>query len=225
MAWRNGLGLIDPAARRFDPVPAGAPGVGPDFALERFNDGACDRHGRFWTGTMARTLTDKVGHLFRIDPDLSVHRMLDGIILSNGIAWSPDQRTMYHCDSGARVVRAYEFDADAGTVANPTVFLDLARHGLPDGCTVDAEGHLWVALVEAGTLLRFAPSGAIVASVRLPVSRPTSVAFGGGDLRTLFVTTMRDGLSAASQAAEPAAGHLLTLRPGVAGLPEPRFAG
>ena len=226
MAWRNGLGLIDPESGRFEEVPAGAPGLGPDFALERFNDGACDRRGRFWTGTMARNLTDKVGHLFRIDPDLSVHRMRDGIILSNGIAWSPDQRTMYHCDSGARVVRAYDFDVEAGGIANPRVFADLAAgHGLPDGCTVDAEGHLWLALVEAGVLLRFAPSGAIVATVPLPVSRPTSVVFGGSDLRTLFVTTMRDGLSAAAQDAEPAAGQVFALRPGVAGLPEPRFAG
>jgi L-arabinonolactonase len=226
MAWRNGLGLIDPAANRFDEVPAGAPGIGPDFAVERFNDGACDARGRFWTGTMARTLKDAVGHLFRIDPDLSVHRMADGIIISNGITWSPNQRRMYHCDSGARLVRVWAFDVSAGTIADVTVFADFsAHHGMPDGCTVDAEAHLWVALVEAGTVLRLAPSGDVVASITLPVSRPTSVAFGGADLRTLFVTSMCEGLSPEAMAAEPDAGRLFALRPGVAGLSEPRFAG
>ena len=224
MAWRNGIGLVDPAAGRFEDLPPGPDG--PDFALERFNDGACDRQGRFWTGTMARSLRDPVGHLYRVDPDHSVHRMAGGVILSNGIAWSPDDRTMYHCDSGARAVFAHGFDLAAGTLAPRGMFADFTgRPGRPDGCTVDAEGHLWVAAVEAGELLRFAPSGALVACVPLPVSRPTSLAFGDGDLRTLYVTSLRDGLDAAALAGEPDAGRVFALRPGVAGLPKPRFEG
>ena len=121
---------------------------------------------------------------------------------------------------------AHAFDLAAGRIGDRRVFADFAgRPGRPDGCTIDAEGHLWVAAVEAGELLRFAPSGALVACVPLPVSRPTSLSFGDGDLRTLFVTTMRDGLDAAARAGEPDAGRVFALRPGVAGLPKPRFAG
>jgi sugar lactone lactonase YvrE len=224
MAWRNGLGLIDPARGVFEDLPLGT--EGPDFALERFNDGACDRAGRFWTGTMARTLCDPVGHLYRIDPDRSVRRVADGVVLSNGIAWSPDDRVLYHCDSATRAVFAYEYDLAAGRIGPRGVFASFdGRMGRPDGCTIDAEGHLWVAAVEAGEILRFAPSGALAGSLRVPVSRPTALAFGDADLRTLFVTTMRDGLTEAGAAAEPAAGKVLALRPGVAGVPKPRFAG
>ena len=224
MAWRNGLGLIDPAAGIFEDLAAGPDG--PDFALERFNDGACDRLGRFWTGTMARSLRDPVGHLYRLDPDRSVHRMAGGIVLSNGIAWSPDDRVLYHCDSGARAVFAHDFDLAAGTLGPRRVFADFAAHaGRPDGCAIDAEGHLWVAAVEAGEILRFAPSGAPAGRIALPVSRPTSLAFGDADLRTLYVTTMRDGLDAAARTAEPDAGRVFALRPGVAGLAKPRYGG
>ena len=223
LAFRNGLALADPAAGRFEEIPTG-PAV--DFARERFNDGRCDRLGRFWTGTMDRALRDPVGALVRIDTDLSVHRVLGGITLSNGIAWSPDGRVMYHCDSGPAVVRAYDFDLAGGAVANPRV---LARfgpgEGRPDGCAVDAEGFLWVAAVEAGMLLRLDPTGRRAREVRLPVSRPTSLAFGGEGLRTVFVTSMRHGMAAEELAREPLAGAVLALDPGVAGGAETRFAG
>jgi sugar lactone lactonase YvrE/uncharacterized OB-fold protein len=219
IAWAAGLGLIDPETGVFTDIPSGAAGVGPDFARERFNDGACDRRGRFWAGSLARNLKDPVGHLFRIDPDLSVHRMADGLVLSNGIAWSRDDRTLYHCDSGLQAVFQYPFDLVAGTIGERRVFADFAaRRGRPDGCTVDAEGHLWVAEVEGGELLRFAPSGALAGSVTFPVMTPTSLAFGDRDLRTLYVTSLRrEGTT------EEDAGRLFALRPGVAGVPEPRF--
>ncbi|MDE2004959.1 MAG: SMP-30/gluconolactonase/LRE family protein [Rhodospirillales bacterium] len=220
MAWRNGLGLIDPAAGDFQDLPLGP--EGPDFAQERFNDGACDRLGRFWTGTMARNLRDPVGHLYRIDPDRSVHRMADGVILSNGIAWSSDDRTLYHCDSAAGAVFAHAFDLAAGTLGPRRVFADFAgRSGRPDGCAIDAEDHLWVAAVEAGEVLRFAPSGALAGTIRLPVACPTSLAFGDTDLRTLYVTTLRP----TETEPEPDAGRVFALRPGVAGIVKPCFAG
>jgi sugar lactone lactonase YvrE len=223
MAYRNGLALVDPEAGRAEAIDAG-PAV--DFAVERFNDGRCDRRGRFWTGTMDRALRDPVGALCRIDADLSVRRMLGGITLSNGIAWSPDDRVMYHCDSGPALVRAYDFDLAAGAVENPRVLIRFAAgEGRPDGCTVDAEGFLWVAAVEAGMVVRFDPAGRRVREVRLPVSRPTSLAFGGEGLRTLFVTSMRHGMTEEELAREPLAGGILALDAGVAGLPETRFAG
>jgi len=222
MAYRNGLALIDPEAGRSEEIAAGP----VDFAAERFNDGRCDRRGRFWTGTMDRALRDPVGALYRIDPDLSVHRVLGGVTLSNGIAWSSDDRVMYHCDSGPAVVRAYDFDLAAGKVENPRVLIRFAPgEGRPDGCTVDAEGFLWVAAVEAGMVVRFDPAGRRVRELRLPVSRPTSLAFGGDGLRTLFVTSMRHGMTEGELAHEPLAGAILALDAGVAGLPETRFAG
>jgi sugar lactone lactonase YvrE len=218
VAYRNGIGLIDPFTATFEEIAAGD----VDFAKERFNDGKCDAKGRFWAGTMDRAVSKPVGSLYRIDADRSVHRMDDGITLSNGIAWSPDSRTMYYCDSRPGVVRAYDFDLKAGAVANRRVFADFAsRKGMPDGCTVDAEGCVWVVEVEAGQVVRFAPDGREMGAVTLPVSKPTSVMFGGTDLRTLFVTSMRYGL----HAEEPQAGYVFALDVGVAGLPAHRFAG
>lgn len=222
MAWRNGLGLIDPEAGRFEDIP----GLPIDFARERFNDGACDRRGRFWAGTMDRGLREPVGALYRIDPDLTVHRMMEGITLSNGIAFSPDDRVMYHGDSRPGVVRAYDFDLETGRIANPRIHIDFtAGHGRPDGCTMDAEGCLWVAEVEAGRIVRFDPAGKRMREIAMPVAKPTSVMFGGAGLATLFVTSMRYGLTEEALAAQPLAGRIFALEPGVAGLPEPRFVG
>jgi sugar lactone lactonase YvrE len=222
MAYRNGLALIDPFTGEFNDIPAGA----AEFGKERFNDGKCDRRGRFWAGTFDKNLKDPVGSLFRIDPDLGVHRMDEGITLSNGIDWSPDDRVMYYCDSTPSVVRAYDFDLDAGTVGNRRVFVDFSsRAGRPDGCTVDAEGCLWVAEVGAGQIVRFDPDGREMEVVRLPVSRPTSVMFGGPELRTLFITSMQMDLSAEELAQQPQAGCVFALDVGVAGLPARRFAG
>ena len=191
-----------------------------------FNDGKCDRRGRFWTGTMDRETHRPLGALYRVDTDFSVHRMDGGVTLSNGMGWSPDDRTMYYCDSRPGVVHAYDYDIATGGIANKRLFIDFReRGGHPDGCTVDAEGGLWIAEIGAGRVVRFDPSGREVATVKLPVTRPTSVAFGGPGLRTLFVTSMRLGLTEAETAAQPDAGCIFAAEPGMAGLPEPRFAG
>lgn len=221
MAYRRGLALIDVATGSLQDVPAPI-----DFATEIFNDGKCDRRGRFWAGTMDRDVKQPVGGLFRVEPDLTVTRMDTGITLANGIAWSPNDKTMYFCDSRPGHIWAYDFDIETGTVANRRMQVDFAsRAGRPDGCTVDAEGGLWVAEISAGQVVRFAPDGTETAVLKCPVSRPTSVMFGGPDLRTLFVTSMRHGLDEQALAGEVLAGATVALDPGVAGLPEPRFAG
>jgi L-arabinonolactonase len=151
-------------------------------------------------------IRDAVGALYRVDPDLGVHRMDVGITLSNGIAWSPDDRTMYYCDSRPGRIYAYDYDLATGTIGNRRLFVDFkGRKGRPDGCTVDAEGGLWVAEISASQVVRFDPSGKEEFALRLPVSRPTSVMFGGSDLRTLFITSMKHGLSAEELAREPQA--------------------
>ncbi len=222
MVYRNGFGLIDleTGAEKFlDAAPA-------DFAKERFNDGKCDRKGRFWTGTFDRELANPVGSLYRIEADLRIRRMSGGVALSNGIAWSPDNKVFYHCDSRPGSVLRYDFDLESGTITNRRLFIDYAtQHGRPDGCTVDAEGFLWVTEVEAGRIGRYDPDGRLERVVALPVTKPTSVMFGGADLDTLFITSMRYNVSAADLAAQPLYGALFGAQPGVRGLPETRFAG
>ena len=222
MAYRRGLALIDVETGALQDVPT--PDI--DFTKEIFNDGKCDRYGRFWVGTMDRDIARPVGHLYRVDPDLTVHRMDGGITLANGIAWSPDDRTLYFCDSRPGHIWAYDYDPVLGTIANRRLHVDFSsRKGRPDGCTVDAEGGLWVAEITAGQIVRFAPDGTGSRVVDTPMSRPTSVMFGGPDLRTLFVTSMRYGLDADASTDEASAGCTIALNPGVVGLPEPRFAG
>lgn len=222
MAYRRGLAMIEPGTDMLDDIPT--PGI--DFGVAVFNDGKCDRRGRFWTGTMDREGKNPVGALYRLDPDLSVYRMDDGITLANGIAWSPDDRTMYFCDSRPGHVWAYDYDIASGRIENRRMFIDFAgRKGRPDGCTVDAEGCLWVAEISAGQVVRLDPAGREVAAVAVPVPRPTSVIFGGPDLRTLFVTSMRHGLSAEELQSHSTSGCIWAGDVGVAGIEEPRFAG
>lgn len=222
IAYRNELALTDGGIAEARTIPT--PGV--DFTEQRFNDGACDRAGRFFVGTMHRKLKDPVGNLFRLDPDLGLTHLVADLVCSNGIAFSPDDRTMYHTDTGARRIYAYDYDIDSAAMSNRRVFADFAAGpGRPDGCTIDAEGCLWIAAVAGGEVVRLDPAGRRIGAIKLPVSRPTSVMFGGRDLRTLFVTSMTVGLTAEELAAQPQAGCLFSIRVDVPGLPEPRFAG
>jgi sugar lactone lactonase YvrE len=171
MAYRNRLAFLDKEAKELRALDT--PGV--DFAVERFNDGICDRRGRFWIGTMDRKLKEPVGSLFRLDPDLSLHKMASGFVCSNGIAFSADDRILYHTDTGAGRINAYDFDAANGVISNRRLHIQFAGdQGRPDGCTIDAEGHLWVAAVTAGRMVRVDPRGAIVDNIALPTKRPTS---------------------------------------------------
>lgn len=222
MANRRGLALFDPATGTLQDVQT--PGI--DFDKVLFNDGACDRLGRFWVGTMDRELAGPSGGLYRVGPDLSVQQMDEGITLANGIAWSADDRTMYFCDSRPGHIWAYDYDLAAGAISNRRLFFDFAgRAGRPDGCTVDAEGGLWVAEIMAGQVIRLRPDSSIDTTIPVPTTKPTSVAFGGPDLRTLFVTSMTYGLSERELANQPSAGCVFAFEPGIAGLPEPGFAG
>jgi sugar lactone lactonase YvrE len=222
LANRQGLAFTTLGSDVLEDIPT--PDI--DFAKEIFNDGKCDKRGRFWVGTMDRNVKEPVGGLFRLDPDGSLLRMDGEITLANGIAWSPDDRTMYFCDSRPGRIWAYDYDLDRGEIANRRLFVDFTnRQGRPDGCTVDAEGGLWVAEIGAGQLVCFDATGREASTVKLPVSKPTSVAFGGADLRTIFVTSMRYGLTEQELAAEPLAGGVFAMHVDVAGLPAMRFGG
>lgn len=198
----------------------------PASAGTRFNEGKCDRRGRFWTGSMDDGLERHSGALYRVDPDRSVTRMLDGIGCSNTLVWSLDDATMYFADTMDGRIDRFDFDAGAGTIGNRRPFVELAGSGMgPDGSTIDAEGCLWNAQWGGWRVARYSPEGALLRVVELPVEKPTSCMFGGPDLATLYVTSAIWDLEGAALAAQPLAGGLFALDVGVTGVPETRFKG
>lgn len=219
IAGRNGFALYDPRSGAFariaDPEHKAAENI--------LNDGRCDGRGRFWAGSMTKTMQRASGRLYRVENG-RVAACDDGIWVSNGVAFSPDGKTMYFADSHVHTIFAYDYDLAAGTIGQRRVFAQTSgRPGVPDGASVDAEGYLWSAQFDGGCLARYAPGGRLDRTVPLPVSRPTACAFGGSDLDTLYVTTARFRLAPDKLAAEPLAGALLALDVGVKGLPEPAY--
>jgi sugar lactone lactonase YvrE len=191
----------------------------------RMNDGACDRAGRFFGGTMAFDERPGAGALYRLDLDGTVSTVLDGLTVSNGLGWSPDDRTVYLSDSGAATVWAFDYDLDAGTFGRRRVLLDFSEDpdGVADGLTVDDEGCLWTALWGGGQVRRYSPDGDLLAVVDVPgVENTTSCAFAG-DL--LVISTSVHGLDDDARAAQPDAGRLFTVRTGVTGPPANPYRG
>lgn len=192
----------------------------------RMNDGKCDPQGRLWAGTMALDLTEHRGSLYRIDPDLSMECVRTRVSVSNGLDWSPDGRAFYYIDSATKTVDVYDFDPERGTIRNRQVLIEFSDPvATPDGLTVDAEGTLWIAMWDGGCIRRVTPKGRLIESVSLPVTRPTSVTFGGSGLQQLFITSARHGLNPSQLAGEPHAGDIFAIIPGVNGLPANRFSG
>jgi L-arabinonolactonase len=192
----------------------------------RFNDGKPDRLGRFWAGSMDDHEKSPSGGLFRLDKNLECKQMVDGIICSNALCWSPDDRLMYYADSWRRTVWAWDFELETGTIRNRRVFIEVPpSEGVPDGATVDVEGFIWVALWDGWQVVRYDPAGRARQSVKLPVARPTCPMFGGSRLDTIYLTSASIGLSDAQLKEQPLAGSLFAFEPGVPGLPEMRFGG
>ncbi len=173
----------------------------------RMNDAACDPQGRFWAGTMAHDGHVGAGALYRLARDGRTERMLDGLTISNGIGWSPDGATMYLADSAPRLVHAFSFDGERGTISDGRVLIELPQDvGAPDGLAVDAEGDLWVAVWGGGRVRRYAADGSLRDELRLPAAETTSCAFAGTGLHRLYVTTATEGWSDEQRHADPAAG-------------------
>ncbi|WP_191487257.1 SMP-30/gluconolactonase/LRE family protein [Pseudomonas sp. FEN] len=195
----------------------------------RFNDGRCDRQGRFWAGTMQIDITAGVaaGGLYRYDAgqNTPLESRLDGFVVPNGLAFSPDGKVMYLSDSHASVqlIWAFDYDIDSGTPYNRRVFVDMNQYpGRPDGAAIDVDGCYWICANDAGMIHRFTPQGQLERSISLPVKKPTMCAFGGRNMDTLFVTSIRPGGDLSDQ---PLAGGVFAVRPGVRGLAETLFAG
>ena len=190
----------------------------------RLNDGRVDAHGRFWVGTMDNGLSRPNGALYRIDPEGIATRVESGVIVSNGIAFSPDGRTLYFTDTRRYTTYAYDLDLDDGVITDRRIFADYSATGeRPDGACVDVDGCLWAAFFAGGRIVRFRPDGGIDRTIALPLTNPTCLAFGGRDLKTLYVTTARKFLTDRQLAAEPLAGALLAIEGAGQGLPEHRF--
>lgn len=194
----------------------------------RLNDGKIDRAGRFVCGSMDMQEESPTGSLWRLDPDLSIALLDSGIICSNGPCWSPAGNTLYFADSFKNTIFAYDYDLSTGNVSakRPWVSVDASRGGAPDGATVDEEGFVWSATVFDGRIFRYTPDGSVDRIVELPVCKITSVAFGGSDLDTLYVTSMAVPPLPKYPGDGPLRGSVFAVRGlGVRGLPEPKFAG
>jgi sugar lactone lactonase YvrE len=186
----------------------------------RFNDAGVDPAGRVWAGSMHMTEAEPVGELYRLDAGGRLNPVVKNVTVSNGLGWSPDGSRMYYADSPLRRVDVFDYDPATGEAFARRAFADLSEaEGAPDGLTVDADGCVWVAMWGGSALRRFTPEGQPDAVLPVPVSQPTSCAFGGPDLADLYVTSARVGLTDDQLAAQPLAGRLLHVRPGPVGLP------
>ena len=197
-----------------------------DMPRTRFNDGQCDRRGRFWVASADRIETEPLGAIYRVNGYGEVSCVISDIIVGNGLAWSPDNRTMYFADTGRGTIYALDYDVETGNADNKRTFKQVDdRYGYPDGLSVDAEGYLWSAHWNGWRVTRYDPDGEIERVIEMPVPNVTSLTFGGLDMGSLFVTTARLELNEAQLAAAPLSGGLFVLEPGVKGLPEELFAG
>lgn len=220
----SGFYFFDPVTGKFDPISD------PEAHMPktRFNDGKPDRQGRFWSGSMFEVPGQKVefiASLYRMDTDLTVHRMIEGIGCSNGLAWSPDSRVMYFSDSHTPIIRAYDFDPATGDIANQRVFVELEGKDICDGSTVDSEGCYWATIPFTGKVNRYDPRGKLMQTIHLPTDLPTCCEFGGPNLDILYVTTAALKRPVEQLVGQENPGGLFAIDVGVRGVPLPAFGG
>lgn len=220
LALADEVSLFDPADGGFETLAR----LPQRIEGHRFNDGRCDRQGRFFVGTMHNLTRAPEGVLYRLQGRGPLQAVMTGLCIPNSLAWSPDGRTMYFADSLRHAIEAFDYDPVSGQPGTGRVIATTQPPGFPDGATVDAEGYLWSAQFKASRVVRHAPDGRIDRVIDLPVDKPTALAFGGPALDRLYITTASQHMSTAELAAQPLAGALLAIDPGVCGLPEPRFS-
>jgi sugar lactone lactonase YvrE len=223
LALEDGFAFFDPATGEmrvlFDPE-AGC-------ESNRFNDGKCDSRGRFWVGSMDDEELRDTGSLYRLSPGLRCERLFDGVGVSNGMAWSPDDKTMYYVDSHRPRVEAFDFEAETGAISGRRVAFEIPPSmGCPDGMTIDEEGMLWVALWMGWGIGRWDPrTGRLIERIDVPAARTSSCVFGGPDLDMLYITTASIGVGPAELAAQEHAGGLFAYKPALRGARSVPFKG
>lgn len=223
VALRNGLNLLD-----FDTgaLTLIAPDPEDDRPSTRLNDGKVGPDGRFWVGGMDHEHPrGPISGLYRLDADHSLHQMLNGLTVSNGLAWSPDGKTMYHADTPTQTIHSYDYDPETGAIANPRILASGPETGFPDGGATDMEGFYWSAGVRAGVLNRWSPDGRLDRQIELPIPRPTCPCFGGPDMKTIFVTSLRTHMSEQELAENPQSGGIFAVDVDVPGTPVARYRG
>lgn len=223
VAFASGIAWWDIASGKYEWIARPE----ADIPGNRLNDGRVDRQGRFWVGGIVeqRQMADQVTGLYCLDHELQLKRQLTGLTISNGLCWSPDAGTMFHADSPTGNITAYPFSAATGGLGSPQVFAATTSGIEPDGACVDAEGNLWSAQWGSSSVQVYAPDGEPIMQIKLPVSQPTCVAFGGPALNWLLVSSARQGLDEAQQRLQPDAGNLFIFQTNVRGLAECRFRG
>jgi len=226
VAMRSGVARLDTNTGQVQMLA-----VAPyDANALRFNDGRCDAAGRLWTGTLVDARDKPSGRLYRFAHGVFCE-FNHPVTVSNGIAFSPDSSTMYHADTAAHRINAYDFDLVTGTPSNSRIFRSFSKDksteygGRPDGAAVDSEGAYWIAMYEGAQLLRLAPDGALLQTVSLPMMCPTMMAFGGDDLKTLFITSASQKLTPQELNQLPLSGFVVSIKLDVAGLVEHAYLG
>lgn len=223
MATASGFYFFDPKTGEKDFL--GHPEV--HLHNNRFNDGKCDPAGRFWAGTLAMDGVVGGAALYCLGVDGGISQHLPNVTVSNGMAWSSDRKTMYYIDTMAQCVFALDYDLDSGELDNqrPVITVDRSQ-GFPDGMAIDAEDKLWVAHWGGSQVVRYDPDTAeALARIALPVTQPTSCAFGGADFRDLYITSARASLRGPALEAQPHAGSVFRVRVETPGLPADLYAG
>jgi len=223
LALRSGFHFFDFATEQLTFIANPESGI----TTNRMNDGKVSPDGRFFAGTMDdEKLSRPLGSLYRLDPDGSCRRMVGDLIVSNGLAWSADGKTMFHSDSKAKVIFAYDYDLSSGSMSNRRIVARPDEEtGRPDGAATDMEGFYWSAGISAGVLNRWSPEGKLDRQIEMPCAAPTMPCFGGPDMKTIFVTSLRGHMAADKLAAKPLSGGLFALEVEVPGVPVARFKG
>jgi sugar lactone lactonase YvrE len=221
VALRDGLAFFDKDRREINYICR----LESDISEIRFNDGKCDRIGRFWVGTMDEEVLNRRASLYCLDKSLNCNKVKESIGISNGLGWSPDNKIFYYTDSADHTIYAFDFDMDSGNISSERIFVKTNNSYTPDGLTVDSEGYVWSAMWDGWKIVRYAPDGQVDTEIRLPVQRPTSCTFGGENLDFLYITSARIDLKEIDMLEQPFAGNIFRLNTTVQGLPEPSFLG
>jgi sugar lactone lactonase YvrE len=192
----------------------------------RFNDGKVSPDGCFFAGTMDEGLSQPKGALYRLDPAGRCTRLVDYLIVSNGLAWNLEGNILYHSDSKAQIIYRWQYDRHSGTMSHREIFARSDEAvGRPDGGATDVAGNYWSAGISAGVVNCWAPDGHLLERIHLPVPHPTCICFGGADLKTMYITSLRHTLSAAALARYPLSGGIFALKVASPGVPVARFKG
>lgn len=222
VALKSGFGLFNPVDGTVTMINAAE----ADKLDNRFNDGRCDREGRFFAGSLTYSEDQPVGSLWRLDANHEATPVLNGITISNGLCWSPDGSLMYFVDTPTRAIQCFDYDQASGMPENPRVLVRTGVDGgWPDGSITDSEGCIWNAEWDGARVVRYTPDGKIDRIVEVPAKRATCAALGGPDLKTLYITSAWDRMGRDDREAWPLSGDLFAVDVDIPGLPDPKFLG